>query len=149
MGTQPLADPAGSAGPAALGASLAGAVAAFPSAPDCSRSESTIFPPFSTPNFTSSVILFGLMSTWTFCGPCGVVVLDTWYQPRYHPTARNATAAAPTRARMFRMVGSFSDWGNRPGPAGRPHLIARIVRAVQRGRQTCLDSPRPVCRILL
>ena len=86
--------------------------------PGRSRSESTICPPFSTPFFTSSVILVGLMSTVTDCLPCGVGTLEIWYQPRYQPRPRNATVAAPTRARMFAWSAPSPTGGSsRPGRA--------------------------------
>src|SRR4051812_36885663 len=135
MGRQPFEEPLGSAlvglkkllaGPAGWGGlvSVAGR----------SRSESTISLPFSTPFFTSWVIFDGSMSTCTDCSPRGDGTLDTWYQPRYQPRARKATVAAPTMARMFRMVGSFSDRGIPPGGPGGPRVIPAGGRAVQRGR---------------
>src|SRR4051794_37684916 len=126
MGRQPFEEPLGSdlAGVKKLLAGPAG-WAGLGSVAGRSRSESTISPPFSTPFFTSSVIFVGLMSTCTDCSPRGDGTLDMWYQPRYQPRARKATVAAPTRARMFRMVGSFSDRGSvRAGPEG-PALYPR------------------------
>src|SRR5688572_12300734 len=99
MGRQPLGASGGSAG-VGVGEKklLAGPAAGLGSADGRSRSESTICPPFSTPRFTSSVILAGLMSTVTDCLPWGDGRLVIWYQPRYQPRPRNATVAAPTRA---------------------------------------------------